>query len=84
MKNTNLTFVVYLTNNAESTEVAAFANKQDAIEYVDNQLKGYTEVSSDDTDENNWMHYDIFNIAKATEENPFGDNVYTSKYVYND
>ena len=25
-----------------------------------------------------------FNIAKATEENPFGDNVYTSKYVYND
>lgn len=84
MKNTNLSFVVFVTTNVESNEVAAFANKQDAVEYINNQLNGYTEVSDNDTTESNWMHYDVFNIAKASEDNPFGDNVYTSKYVYND
>lgn len=78
-------YLVMFCTPVESFEIASFVEIQDAKEFANSRVKGYTEVDpSDNVDRNNHFWIEVYDTYTATVDDPTGNLVYETKRVYND
>jgi len=77
-------FTVFCENTVECNMITSFTGVNEAIDYVDNQVKGLQLYDGlDNTGSNNHEKWFVTNIMTASEETPTGDILYETESYYN-
>lgn len=77
-------FTVFCENTVECNMITSFTGVNEAIDYVDNQVKGLQLYDGlDNTGSNNHEKWFVTNMNNSSEDNPIGEVIYETAVYYN-
>jgi hypothetical protein len=77
-------FTVFCESTTECNMIASFLSINEAINYVDNQVKGLQLYDGlDNTGSNNHEKWFVTNMNNSSEDNPIGEVIYETDVYYN-